>query len=87
MSSRIQELLTSIAENLEKVQTFLTANNLPDLSVDRELPLSSQLQSEFATPRDAAIVACKELIDILSNPVDVILRLSVSVRRACEGSY
>ncbi len=78
MAPRIQELAASITENLVKVQSFLAANNLPDISIDRDVPLQIQFDPSFVSPRDDAILACKELLAMLSGSYGTLTAQPVS---------
>ncbi len=67
MTPRTHELAASITENLLKVQSFLEANNLPDISIEEDVPLKCHFDPDFASARDDVIVACRELLAMLSG--------------------
>lgn len=61
MAPCAHELATSIVANLSKIQAFLESNKLPNLSIEEEVPQQFQADQTFAAPRDAALLACREL--------------------------
>ena len=67
MTARAHELSTSILDNISSIQKFLEVNKLPNLSIEQDVPLQFQANPDFAEPRDAAVLACKELLCLLTG--------------------
>lgn len=78
MTPRAYELAAAISDNVSKVQVFLALNNLPNLSIDQDIPVQFQTNQEFASSRDAAILACRELLAMLQGGFGTIADQTVS---------
>lgn len=77
MGSRAQELAKTISESWTILQDFLQTNNLGDLSIDQDIPIQYQFRPEFIAPKDAAVVACRELLALLQGSFGVLTAQTV----------
>ncbi|KAF2828338.1 S-adenosyl-L-methionine-dependent methyltransferase [Ophiobolus disseminans] len=67
MTARAQELSVSLSDNISTIQRFLETNKLPSLSIEQDVPFQYQANPDFTRPRDAAVLACKELLSLLTG--------------------
>lgn len=77
MKTHAQDLIETILKNVTDIQELLFCCDLPELSIEQDVPLKFQANPDFAVPRDAAILACRELLAMLSGSFNVIAAQNV----------
>jgi hypothetical protein len=80
MASRAQKLVEILSQNVSEIEEFLKTQNLPDLSIEQDVPLNFQANTRFASPKDAALLACKELSTLLGGSFTAITNQTVVLR-------
>ncbi|PVI08125.1 S-adenosyl-L-methionine-dependent methyltransferase [Periconia macrospinosa] len=73
MTSRAEKLLRSMSEDVSALQDYLHSHNLPELSIEEDVPFQFQTNPNFSTRRDSAIKACRELIALLSGSLGTLV--------------
>lgn len=72
-ASRIAELASIIHEQTDKVDAYLTSNNLPTPSFDISCPPKLFLPPEVQASRDAVLEASDELTALMLGPVESLI--------------
>ncbi|KAF2738874.1 S-adenosyl-L-methionine-dependent methyltransferase [Polyplosphaeria fusca] len=67
MADRVGELTATIATETAKVNAYLHARHMPNLSFDADVPYDAQQDREFTDPRNAAVEAAEELLALLGG--------------------
>lgn len=75
--SRIAELASAVAQHTQRVDSYLTENNLPQPSFDANGPVHLRLPADIEKSRIAALQASQELNDLLRGPRELIFDLEV----------
>lgn len=67
MASRATQLVSIISQGVLEIEEFLKTQDVPELSIEQDVPLSFQGHPKFASAKDAALLACKELSALLGG--------------------
>lgn len=77
MASRARQLLEILSQSISEIEDFLETHDAPDLSIEQDVPLTFQTNPDFASPKDAGILACKELSTLLGGSFTTIASQTV----------
>ncbi|KAF2118391.1 O-methyltransferase-domain-containing protein [Lophiotrema nucula] len=78
MSNLAAQLTSRILDNTTKVNNYLQAHELPDLSFDTDVPPTVQQDDDFTVPRDAAVEAAEELLALLGGSTRAIFTQKIT---------
>lgn len=67
-TTRLTDLAKGILENAQKVEAYLSANDLPQPSFDEHSPPELPLSPEMQQIRQKAVDSAMELQDLLNGP-------------------
>ena len=85
MTSRARQLVEILSQCVSDVEDFLKTQDSPDLSIERDVPLNFQANPKFSSPKDAAILACKELTALLGGSFTAITNQTVVLETWTEA--
>ncbi|KAJ4356448.1 uncharacterized protein N0V89_004481 [Didymosphaeria variabile] len=78
MASRAGQLVETISQRVLEIEDFLKTQGVPNLSIEQDIPLNFQGNPNFASPKDAALLACKELSTLLGGSFHAITNQTAS---------
>lgn len=79
MAFRTRQLVETISQRVEEIEEFLKTQDILDLSIEQDVPLNLQANPKFASPKDAALLACKELSTLLGGSFHTITNQTVAL--------
>ncbi|KAK7182251.1 hypothetical protein DPSP01_006969 [Paraphaeosphaeria sporulosa] len=78
MASRARQLVEILSQSISDIEDFLKTQDAPDLSIEQDVPLSFHANPKFASTKDAALLACKELSTLLGGSFAAITNQTTS---------
>lgn len=77
MASRARQLVEILSQSISDIEEFLRTQGSPDLSMEQDVHMSFQAHPKFASPKDTALLACKELSTLLGGSFGAITNQTV----------
>lgn len=77
MASRARQLVETLSQSISDIEEFLGTQGSPDLSMEQDVDMSFQAHPKFASPKDTALLACKELSTLLGGSFGAITSQTV----------
>jgi hypothetical protein len=78
MASRARQLVEILSQKVSEIEDFLKNQDVPHLSLEYDVPLNCQGNPKFASPKDSALLACKELSTLLGGSFTAITNQTVA---------
>lgn len=78
MASRPRQLVEILSQKVSEIEDFLDNQDIPHLSLEYDVPLNFQGNPKFASPKDSALLACKELSTLLGGSFTAITNQTVA---------
>jgi hypothetical protein len=78
MTSRARQLVELLSQKVSEIEDFLQNQDVAFLSLEYDVPLNFQGNPKFASPKDSALLACKELSTLLGGSFTAITNQTVA---------